>query len=177
MALGSAALGGTLVGIFALCLGTVACGTPPEQAGSSAEGIELTRVDIVQYTTPTLVGDPQQSSVRIVTVDLTLVFRFADHPATLVIDFESESGHRTHNELDLAALKPAILEATDGQWNLKAPVKISDLGSLRYNAVLVDQSGRASRAVSGSFTVLDSFSGSNGGQASEGNTTTVSGGP
>ncbi len=169
--------GGALVGIVALCLGMVACGTPPEQAASSAEGIELTRVDIVQYTPPTLVGDPQQSSVRLVTVDLTLVFRFADHPAALVIDFEDDSLRRTHNELDLAALKPAILEATDGQWNLKAPVKIPDVGSLRYTAVLVDQSGGTSDPVGGSFTVENSFAGGNGGQASEGNTMTVSGGP
>lgn len=162
--------------MLVVCLGMAACGTPPEPAASSTEGTALTWVHIEQYSTPIRVGDPQQPSVQLVTVDLTLVFRFTEHPATLVVDFEAESGGHTHNELDLASLKPAILEATGGQWNIKAPVKIPGLGSLRYNAVLVDQSGRASGAVGGSFTVLGSFSGSNGGQASEGNTTTVTGG-
>ncbi len=169
--------GGGLAGTLALCLGMGACGSPPEPAASSAEGIALTRVDIVQYTTPTLVGDPQQSSVRIVTVDLTLVFHSADHPVTLMVDLEAKSGYRTHNTLDLAALKPAILEATDGQWSLKAPLNIPDLGSLWYTAVLVDQSGGASGAVGGSFTVEDRLSAGNGGQITDGSTTPVTDGP
>jgi hypothetical protein len=167
---------GTLAGIAALCLGTAACGTPPDQMASSAGGMELTWVYIEQYNIPTLVDDPEQPSVQLVTGDLTLVFRYADHPSTLMLDFEGEPGQRTHNEVDLAALKPAILEATDGRWQMLAPLRIPRLGPLRFTAVLVDQSGRMSGTVGGSFTVGDGLGGNNGGQTTEGNTTTVSGG-
>jgi hypothetical protein len=60
-------------------------------------------------------------------------------------------------------------------------LKIPELGALQFTALLVDQSGRTSGAIDGTFTVGDGLGGNNGGQISEGNTTgntaTVSGSP
>ncbi|MFZ5876971.1 MAG: hypothetical protein ACOYXU_11260 [Nitrospirota bacterium] len=171
---------GAVAGLVALCLGTAACGGAPDPSTSTAGGMELTWVYIDQYNIPTLADDPEQPSARLVTGNLTVVFRRADHPATLVLDFETETGQRTHNELDLAALNPDIPEATEGRWRVLAPLKIPELGALQFTAVLVDQLGRTSGAIGGSFTVGDGLGGNNGGQVTEGNTTgnttTVSGG-
>ena len=171
---------GGLIGVIALCVGMSACGTPPDQSTTSAGGMELTWIYIEQYNIPTTADDPQQLSARMVTGDLTLIFRQADHPETLVLDFEAESGQRTHNEIDLASLNPDIPEATGGRWTGLAPLKIPELGTLQFTAVLVDQLGRSSGTIGGTFTVGDGLGGNNGGQVSEGNTTgnttTVSGG-
>jgi hypothetical protein len=172
---------GGLVGVIALCLGLSACGTPPDQSTSAAGGMELTWLYIDQYNIPTMADDPQQPSARLVTGDLTLIFRQADHPETLVLDFEAESGQRTHNEIDLASLNPDIPEATSGRWTGLAPLKIPELGTLQFTAVLVDQLGRSSGTIGGTFTVGDGLGGNNGGQVSEdnttGTTTTATGGP
>jgi hypothetical protein len=143
--------------------------------------MELTWVYIEQYNVPTMADDPQQPSARIVTGDLTLIFREADHPETLVLDFQAASGQRTHNEIKLATLNPDIPAATGGRWTGLAPLKIPELGTLQFTAVLVDQLGRSSGTLGGTFTVGDGLGGNIGGQISEGNTTgtttTVSGGP
>jgi hypothetical protein len=172
---------GGIVGLVALCVAISACGTPPDPSTSPAGGMELTWVSIDQYNIPTLADDPQQPTARLVTGDLIVVFRQADHPKTLVLDFEATSGQRTHNEIDLASLNPDIPQATEGRWTMLAPLKIPELGALQFTALLVDQSGRTSGAIDGTFTVGDGLGGNNGGQISEGNTTgntaTVSGSP
>ncbi|MFZ5863385.1 MAG: hypothetical protein ACOYXR_11160 [Nitrospirota bacterium] len=167
---------GVLAGIVAVCVGLPACGTPPNETTGSGEEMELTWVDIRQFNAPSPVNDPQQPSVHRVTGDVRLVFRNADHPAALLIDFEAKSGSRTHNELDLATLKPDILEATGGQWSLRAPLMVPELGFLEFTAALVDQRG-SSGLIGGGFTVGNAFDGNNGGQASDVNTTTVFDGP
>ena len=173
-----------LAGIVALCMGMSACGTLSDQPTSQAEGMELTWVYIEQHTIPGMANNPQQPSALLVTGDVTIVFRYADHPTTLVIDFSGKSGQLTHNEIDLAALKPAIVEATEGRWKVRAPLEIPELGPLQFSAVLKDLLGRSSSAIGGSFTVEDGFGAGNGTQTSQdnttgnttGNTTTVSGG-
>jgi hypothetical protein len=150
-----------------------ACGTAPEQPSSGAQGVELTFVGMVQFSTPVPGGDPEQPSAKRVTVDVTLVFRYADHPQTVVIDFESRSGASTHNEVALASVAPEVVAASSGRWVVRTPVIIPETGTLRFHTVLVDQRGLASTAVDGDFTVQTSLGSSNTDQASVG-TNTVS---
>lgn len=163
---------GARIGVSVLLVALGGCGTAPDQMPAGAEQVELTFIGIDQFNTPVPVIDSQQPTLHLVTVDLRVVFRFAEHPRTMVIDFEGLSGRRTHNELNLVALAPDIADATDGGWDMRAPVRIPELGALRFDAVLVEQSGRVSSVVGGGFTVESSFGGANSGQTSDGNLTT-----
>jgi hypothetical protein len=89
-----------------------------------------------------------------VTVDVTLVFRFADRPETLIVDIDGPaSGRRSHNELNLAALAPEIAATTQGRSEVRVPLTIPELGALPFSVTLIDHTGAMSRAVEGSFTV------------------------
>jgi hypothetical protein len=167
---------GGIISASALMLAVNACGTAPEDPSSGTQGVELTFVGMVQFSTPIPAGgDPQPPSAQRVTADVTLVFRFADHPQTVVIDFKSQSGLSTHNEVDLASVAPEVVAASRGRWVVRAPLLIPETGNLRFHTVLVDQSGLASTSVDGDFTVQSSLGASNTDQGSVGtNTTTVS---
>lgn len=166
---------GGVIGASALLLAVGACGTAPEPPSSDTQGTELTFVKMDQFSTPVSGVDPEQPSAQRVTVDVTLVFRHADHPHTARIDFTSASGLTTNNEVDLASVAPEVVAASSGRWVVRAPLIIPEPGTLRFHTVLVDQSGVASTAVDGDFTVLSSFGSSNTIQASvETNTAPVS---
>lgn len=150
---------------------TAACGTPPDLPASNAGIPELTFVGLTQYSTPVPLPDGSASNHR-VTVDVVLGFRSADAPSTVVLDIESPaSGRTTHNELSLVSLNPDIVNASEGRWEMRAPVIVPDLGGLRFRSTLQDQRG-TSQAVEGDFTVQASLNASNTTQTTQVDTLT-----
>lgn len=140
-----------------------ACGMPPEQQGADDNVVELTLVLMDQYDTPDLVTVPSEPTLYRVSADITLVFRFAEQPATLIVDIEDpRSGRVTHNEFDLAVVAPGIAAMTDGRWDdLRVPLMIPELGALQFSVTLVNHDGTMSRANDGAFTVQASFGANN----------------
>jgi hypothetical protein len=127
---------------------------PADPSGLDDSVPELTFVALDQFSTPVLVTQSDEPTLYQVNVDVTVVFRFADHLETLIVDFEGPaSGRRSHNEFDLGVVAPEIGETTQGRSRVRLPLTIPELGALQFSVTMVDHSGKASRAVGGAFTV------------------------
>jgi hypothetical protein len=131
-----------------------ACGQLVAPQGTDETTLEFTFADVRQFNTPVLVTGPDEPPLYRVTTDVSLVFRFADHLETLIVDLEGmTSGRGTHNEFDLTKLAPDITTATEGRWQVRVPLIIPELGGLQFSMVVVDSTGTRSGPVVGGFTV------------------------
>lgn len=142
------------LGVLATTILAAGCGTPADPTALDDSVPELTFVGVEQYNTPALVTPSGELTQYLVTVDVTVVFRFADRLETLIVDIDGPtSGRQSHNEFDLGVLAPGIEGATQGRWEVRVPLTIPELGALQFSVTLIDHSARTSRPVGGSFTV------------------------
>lgn len=152
----AAAMGRPLVwGVLGIALSS--CGTPPESPRDAEGGVRLTWVDLQQYSIPAPLPDPA-GPARDLTVTVTVAYSALAFPAALEVAFRhAPSGEESFNRLDVAALAPAMATAVKGRFQFFALVRIPHLGSLTFDAVLVDAAGARSDRVLGHFAVSDSL--------------------
>jgi len=130
------------------------CGVPADPSGLDDSAPELTFVALDQYSTPALVTQSGEPTLYQVTVDVTVVFRFADQLGTLIVDIDAPASERlSHNQFDLGVVAPEIAAMTQGRSKVRLPLTIPELGALHFSVTMIDHSGKTSRAVEGGFTV------------------------
>ena len=134
------------------------CGVLADPSQPENSSLELTFVGLEQFSTPAPVAQPGGPSLYRVSVDVTLVFRFADGLETLIVEIDGPaSGRQVNNEFDLHSLAPAIANQTQGREEVRVPLMVPELGALPFRVTVVDGSGTRSGAVQGSFTVQSDF--------------------
>lgn len=141
-----------------LLLWLVGCGgSLPQELSSAGTSPELTRVSVEQYGSPVPIPGSPELPARLVTIDITLAFTALQKPATLSLVFATLDVPilSSQADVDLATVAPDVAASTGGQRVFRAGVRIPDLGTLNFDAVLIDQAGVASAPVSGHFTIQD----------------------
>lgn len=165
------------LGVLIVAMVAAGCGVPGDPSAHDSDAPELTFVALDQYSTPALVNPAGTPALYQVSVDVTVVFRFADHLETLVVDIDGpRSGQRSHNQFELGDVAPDIAAMTQGRAVIRLPITTPELGALQFSATLIDQGGRTSRAVEGGFTVQSVLGANDTSQTQTtqaGNTTTV----
>ena len=144
-----------------LLLGVAGCGGGlPQEFSSAGTSPELTRVNVEQYSYPTPIPGFPELPARLVSVDITLVFTAPERPATLSLVFSTLDVPilSSQSDVDLATVAPDVAASTGGQEVFRAGVRVPDLGTLIFDAVLIDHAGVASAPVSGQFTIQDAVS-------------------
>ena len=148
---------GGLTGV-SLLLGVAGCGgSLPQEFPSAGTAPELTRVSVEQYGSPTLIPGSPDLPARLVSVDIILVFTAPERPATLSLVFSTLDVpmFSSQSDVDLTTVAPDVAASTGGQEVFRAGVRVPDLGTLIFDAVLIDRAGVASAPVSGRFTIQD----------------------
>jgi len=130
------------------------CGVPPDPAAPGDDVPELTFVSLEQFNTPELASQADEPTLYRVTVDVTLVFRFADGLETLIVEIGGPtSGRLIHHEFDLKTLVPGIEAVRQGRQVVRVPLTIPEFGALSFRVIVMDQLANSSGPVEGSFTV------------------------
>ena len=157
----------------ALTVGLSACGGAWEGYSSSEATLQLTDVGLKQYANPpTPVPGSEDLPTRQVTVDVTLIFLAPEKPETLTLVFTGSDG-TSENRIDLTTT--SLADSTGGRRTFRTLITIPNLGSLPFDAVLIDRAGASSATVSGWFTIADSLTITQSGQSNESNEITMQG--
>ena len=155
----------------ALTVGLSACGGAWEGYSSSEASLQLTAVGLKQYAHPPYpIPGSEDLPARQVTVDVTLIFLAPEKPETLTLVFTGSSG-TSENRIDLTTT--SLADSTGGRRTFRTLITIPNLGSLPFDAVLIDRAGASSATVSGWFTVQDSLTVTQSGQFNESNEITT----
>jgi hypothetical protein len=144
-----------------LLLGVAGCGGGlPEEVSSAETSLELTQVSIEQFGPPVPRSESPELPDRMVSVNVTMAFRAPQRPATLSLVFATLDApvRSSQSDVDLATVAPDVAASTGGREVFRAGVRVPDLGTLIFDAVLIDHAGVASAPVSGHFTIQDAVS-------------------